>query len=209
MKTFNRIGLQSLAFTLPVLFAAVAGSSIAAPAPPIYVNGTPTSVTAIVRHAQVFVPVRGVFEKLGAVVAYTPPGDVTAMRAGKRLVHLTLGSRTANVRGAARLLQTAPFRSGSRVFVPLRLISEAAGASVAYSTAPRAVHITSPRAVAAAAPAAALVSEAKGSGIPWWVWLLIALLVLAALLALLRRRKADPVIATRSTPGDPSGSTRR
>jgi Copper amine oxidase N-terminal domain len=41
--------------------------------------------------------------------------------------------------------------SGSRIFVPLRLISEAAGAAVAYSATPQAVRITGARAVVAAA----------------------------------------------------------
>ena len=213
MKNLDRIASRAFAFILTASWAAASAPVAAAAAPPIYVNGRPTSVAAMVRRAQVFVPVRGVFEKLGAVVTYTPPRAVTAGRAGKTLVNLTVGSRTANVHGTTRLLQTAPFRSGARVFVPLRLISEAAGASVAYSTAPRAVRITSGRAVAAVpavAAAAATAAPTPAAGamkIPWWVWLLLALLLLAALFAMLRRRKPDPVIATRSTPRGPTGPT--
>jgi hypothetical protein len=92
-----------------------------------------------------FVPVRGVFEKLNAAVTYTPPRTVVARKASAELVQLALGSRTATVNGATRPLQTAPFMSGSRIFVPLRLISEAAGAAVAYSATPQAVRITGAR----------------------------------------------------------------
>jgi Copper amine oxidase N-terminal domain len=130
-------------------------SSASVAAPPIYVNGEPTSVSAIVRNDQMFVPVRGVFEKLNAAVTYTPPRTVVARKASAELVQLALGSRTATVNGATRPLQTAPFMSGSRIFVPLRLISEAAGAAVAYSATPQAVRITGARAVVAAAPVVA------------------------------------------------------
>jgi hypothetical protein len=126
-------------------------SSASVAAPPIYVNGEPTSVSAIVRNNQMFVPVRGVFEKLNAAVTYTPPRTVVARKASAELVQLALGSRTATVNGATRPLQTAPFMSGSRIFVPLRLISEAAGAAFAYSATPQAVRITGARAVVAAA----------------------------------------------------------
>ncbi len=177
------------------------GSASFAAAPPIYVNGTQTAVSAIVRNNQVFVPVRGVFEQLHADVAYNAPRTVVARKAGSELVNLTLGSRNATVQGANRTLQTAPFMSASRAFVPLRLIGEAAGATVVYSAVTRTVHIDDHHAVAAAPVAAAPV--ASDHDLPWWLWLLLALVLLGLVLLLVRRRKPDPVIRTRSTPVDP------
>jgi hypothetical protein len=58
---------------LASLGVAAISSNAAVAAPAIYVNGGPTSVTAIVRHNQVFVPVRRVFEKLNAAVVYRRP----------------------------------------------------------------------------------------------------------------------------------------
>ncbi len=208
------LGLPLTAFAALAYFGVSALSSSAATAPPIYVNGQPIGVTAIVRHAQVFVPVRGVFEKLDAAVVYTPPRTVVARKANVDLVQLALGSRTAKVTGRARTLQTAPFLHGARVFVPLRLISEAAGATVVYSAAPHAVRISRARTlgaapVALASPADTAAPVATRHGIPWWVWLLLALIVLAILFAISRRRKPDPVIATRSSPSDPTINTRR
>ncbi|MBC5799755.1 MAG: copper amine oxidase N-terminal domain-containing protein [Candidatus Eremiobacteraeota bacterium] len=197
-------GAIALAFIV-CLTSPQSSVSAAAAAPPIYVNGEPTNSPAIVRGGQAFVPVRGVFQKLDAVVTYTPPGSVVASKGNADLVRLTVGSRAATVNGAPRTLATAPFLSAGRAFVPLRLISEAAGASVAYSAAPHVVRIVSPHAAAvAAAPATSATPVAHHDGIPWWVWLLVALAVLALLFALLRRRKPEPTISTRSSVSDPT-----
>ncbi|MBC5829524.1 MAG: copper amine oxidase N-terminal domain-containing protein [Candidatus Eremiobacteraeota bacterium] len=158
---------------------------------------------AVERNKRVFVPMRGVFEKLGATVDYSPPGTVAAKKNGASLAQLTLGSRRAMVQGSTRQLDAAPFKSGSRIFVPLRVISEAAGAKVAYAAAPRSIRITAGNSPVAAKPAA------ERHGIPWWLWLLLALLLLLLLLRLLRRPKRDAVVTTRSS-GDPTiGTTGR
>ncbi|MBC5805931.1 MAG: copper amine oxidase N-terminal domain-containing protein [Candidatus Eremiobacteraeota bacterium] len=124
----------------------------AAHAPAIYVNGSQTNVPAIQRANRVFVPARSVFEKIGAAVEYSRSGNVTARKGRRTLANLTLGDRTAKVRGATLLLDAAPFRAGNRVYVPLRLISEAAGATVSYGRNPRTVRISGVQTVAAAAP---------------------------------------------------------
>ncbi|MBC5828903.1 MAG: copper amine oxidase N-terminal domain-containing protein [Candidatus Eremiobacteraeota bacterium] len=163
-------------------------------------NGTKTAVPAVERNKRVFVPMRGVFEKLGASVEYAPPGTVAAKKNGASLAQLTMGSRTALVHGSARQLDAPPFKSASRIFVPLRLISEAAGAKVAYVAAPRSIRITGGPAVAAAQPAT------QRHGIPWWIWLLLALLLLFLLLRFLRRPAHDGVVTTRSS-SDPTIGT--
>lgn len=44
---------------------------------------------------------------------------------------------------------------------------------------------------------------------PWWVWLIVALIVIGIVIALLRSRKREPIITTRSKPTDPNITTRR
>jgi hypothetical protein len=192
-------------------------------APAIYVNGAPASVTAIVRNNQVFVPLHGVFEKLDTTVSVTPARTVVAHKAGSDIARLTLAGRQATVNGTTRTLQTPPFMSGATVFVPVRLISEAGGASVLYSAATHAINIKSASTaaaatVASAAPVAAATTSdavavvapvAQQNGIPWWAWLLLALVALALLFAFLRRRKPEPLITTRSASSDPIIKTRR
>ena len=195
-------------FPLGVLASAMAmtvgTATPALAAPPVYVDGNRADIDAIVRGSQVFVPVRGVFEKLGTAVIYTPPSSVVARKANTELARLTLGRRESIVNGASHMLSNAPFRSGSHIFVPLRLISQATGATVVYTAVPHVVQITAGRVVAAApvlvaASPVAAEPVAQQQGLPWWVWLLIGFIILALLMGLLfRRRKPEPIISTRS-----------
>jgi len=173
------------------------------PAPAIAVNGSAIGVSGLQRNNAVFVPVRGVFEKLGADVTYKAPGSIVARKDGRDLARMTVGSRAATVNGASQILSVAPFASQGRVMVPLRLVSEAAGATVAYVSSPRSVQITRKTAAAAVAPVTEPVASTapvpeERHGLPWWLWPLLALALLALLLMLMRRRK-EPIIRTTSS----------
>lgn len=126
------------------LAAAAACASIAqaAPAPPIFVNGDRADTAAIERAGHVFVPMRSVFGRLETSVSSSPPRTVTARKNNFEIVRLTIGSRSATINGSPRVLANAPFRYRAMTFVPLRLISESAGAVVAYTAAPRAIRIS-------------------------------------------------------------------
>jgi hypothetical protein len=197
---------------------ASAGAAATTQAPPISVDGARVSVPALERNKQVFVPVRGVFEKLGANVLYSAPASIVASKHGKDIAHLTVGSRIATVNGVSQRLAAAPFAAMGHVMVPLRFISEAAGANVAYVASPRAVNITRAVAAAAAAPVVAAAGPVAGAapvtdeqhGIPWWVWLLAALILIGIVVALMRRKK-EPIITTSSSgrASDPNITTRR
>ncbi|HLJ82843.1 MAG TPA: copper amine oxidase N-terminal domain-containing protein, partial [Candidatus Eremiobacteraceae bacterium] len=102
------------------------------------------------RSGSVFVPLRGVFERLGASVVYDN-GKINATGNG-RTISLTIGSTTAVVNGQPQTLDVAPFLVGSRTLVPLRFISQALGAAVDYASDSDTVTITSgsPGATAAA-----------------------------------------------------------
>ena len=222
------IRLLSATALTAALLTRMAGSTDASTitGPPISVNGSRVAIAALERNNSVFVPVRGVFEKLGATVTSRGPSFV-ATRGGKELARMTVGNRSATVNGASRALAVAPFLSDGTVMLPLRVISEAAGASVAYAAAPRGVSVTrSNRAgiagttaagvagvtvaraagpapgspatgVASAAPVAD--SQTSESGIPWWLWALLALLVLGLIFWALTRRKSESIITTRSS----------
>lgn len=236
-----RLGKFATVATLSAaLITEVSGATLAKTlaAPPINVNGSQVSIAGLERDNSVLVPVKGFFEKLGAKVTMTG-STLIATRQGKQLARMTIGSRSANINGATQMLPVAPFVSGGTIMLPLRGLSEAAGASVSYVTAPRAVNVTSSAsagmagagmagaaaagaagatvaqaaspaaqdAAPAAAPAATDVASAasvadtqtNSSGIPWWVWALLALLVLGLIMWALTRRKKEPVITTRSS----------
>src|SRR5262249_2519893 len=88
----------------------------------VIVNGQTMSFDQppIVRNGRVFVPLRGIFEQLGASVVYAN-GQINAT-GNNRTVSLTIGSTQATVNGQSQILDVAPFIVGSRTLVPLRFI---------------------------------------------------------------------------------------
>src|SRR5208337_5065134 len=98
----------------------------------VVVNGTPINFDQppVERAGRVFVPLRGVFERLGASVVYDN-GLINATGNGRN-IQLQIGSTTARVNGQTASLDVAPFLVGARTLVPLRFISEALGANVNY-----------------------------------------------------------------------------
>ncbi|HKE36147.1 MAG TPA: copper amine oxidase N-terminal domain-containing protein [Candidatus Baltobacteraceae bacterium] len=108
----------------------------------VIVNGQTMSFDQppIVRNGRVFVPLRGVFEQLGASVVYAN-GQINATGNG-RTISLTIGSTQATVNGQSQILDVAPFLVGSRTLVPLRFIAQSLGATVDWNDSTSTVTIT-------------------------------------------------------------------
>lgn len=124
----------------------------AMPAPPsiggstirVIVNGTPVrfDVSPVVREGVVFVPLRGVFEEMGATVSFSKhSGQVTAER-GSTVVELRVGHKMAQVNGETLFMFQPAIEMGGRTLVPLRFLSEALGANVEWNPVRREVEIT-------------------------------------------------------------------
>lgn len=96
----------------------------------VVVNGAPVNFAQppLERAGRVFVPLRGVFERLGASVVYSN-GEINATAHG-RSISLTIGSTQATVAGHSELVDVAPFVVADTTYVPLRFVSQALGASV-------------------------------------------------------------------------------
>ncbi|HEY1881922.1 MAG TPA: copper amine oxidase N-terminal domain-containing protein [Candidatus Cybelea sp.] len=121
-------------FGFAFALAAVACTTVAqAQSVTVIVNGQTMNFTQppIERAGRVFVPLRGIFEQLGATVVYSN-GQINATAHG-RTVSLTIGSTQATVAGQPSTLDVAPFIVGATTFVPLRFISQALGASVNWN----------------------------------------------------------------------------
>jgi hypothetical protein len=106
----------------------------------VTLNGAPLSLNPPPqeRAGRVFVPLRGVFEQLGASVVYEN-GTINAQGHGGRSVSLHIGTTQAMVNGQAQTLDVAPFIVGASTYVPLRFVSQALGASVNYDASNRIV----------------------------------------------------------------------
>lgn len=137
MKKFFPLLLLSLLFvfqsaqTMPMVSVLVDGQVI------------PLSQRPIINNGRVLVPLRGVFEQLGAAVSYNPSTrTITAVRTGTNIM-LTLESQIATVNGASETLDTTPMNLNGVVLVPLRFVSESLGALVSWMPNTRTVNIVS------------------------------------------------------------------
>jgi hypothetical protein len=141
---------------LAALISIVAMTARAATAQAVSVtlNGTPLNLTPAPqeRAGRIFVPLRGIFEQLGASVVYAN-GTINAQGNG-RSVSLHIGSTQATVNGQPQALDVAPFVIGASTYVPLRFVSQALGAGVNYDAANKIVAISNGSNPGPAAPAA-------------------------------------------------------
>ena len=110
----------------------------------VTLNGAPIALNPAPeeRAGRIFVPLRGIFEKLGASVVYAN-GTINAQGNG-HAVSIHIGSTGATVDGQPQTLDVAPFIIGASTYVPLRFVSQALGASVNYDAGNRVVALGTP-----------------------------------------------------------------
>ena len=127
-----------------------ASSQPAAPPIAVYVNGRAVNfdVPPTVIQGRVLVPLRGIFERLGATVDYNPDTQQIYATDGQQNVQLTVGSRQALVDGVPETLSVPAFTIGGRTMVPLRFIGEGLGAQVRWVAANNAILISNDRTAA-------------------------------------------------------------
>lgn len=124
-------------------FAAVPLAGAAQQTVAVVVNGQAMSFDQppIIQAGRVFVPLRSIFQQLGASVVYAN-GQINATGRG-RTVALTIGSTQATVSGQPVTLDVAPFVVGSRTLVPLRFVAQSLGANVNWNDSDSTVTINS------------------------------------------------------------------
>jgi len=123
----------------------MAGSqgSVAAPIS-VTVNGNPVSFSGtppMEQRGSVLVPLRGVFEALGASVDYNAATRTINAQKGSSYVVLPLGSTAATVNGQTRTLSQPATTINGTTLVPLRFVAEALGAYVDWRAATSTVAI--------------------------------------------------------------------
>lgn len=99
-------------------------------AQPQYING------------RVLVPLRGVFEQLGANVRWDQADQRVSATRGTTDVELRIGSRRASVNGSTVDLDVPPMVLNGSTMVPIRFVSEALGAQVGWVDAQQLVKIS-------------------------------------------------------------------
>lgn len=90
------------------------------------------SPNPLILNGRTLVPLRGIFEAMGAEVNYDPQKRTITGTRGASSLFLTLGSKNAVINGQNLMLDVPPQIIGDRAFVPARLIAESLGASVEW-----------------------------------------------------------------------------
>lgn len=88
------------------------------------------------------VPLRGVFEAIGAYVEYDSANHIIKARKNNEEVELRLGDRVAKKNGAEILLDAMPKVISGTTMVPLRFVSESLGAKVDFDKANSRINIS-------------------------------------------------------------------
>ncbi len=123
--------------------AAMTGAAHAQPAAQVYLNGSPLALKAapLQQNGRTLVPMRDIFEALGATVDYNALNQSINAQKGTTVVRLALNSRNAAVNNVPVMLDTEARTYYGSTFVPLRFVSEALGANVSFNNATRIVSI--------------------------------------------------------------------
>ncbi len=87
---------------------------------------------AILKDGRTLVPLRGVFEELGASVSWDSSTDTVHVKKDDKHIKLKVGSKTAYINGQKVTLDVSSQLIKGRTMVPLRFVSEALGASVSW-----------------------------------------------------------------------------
>lgn len=130
-----------------VLAALVGAAPLTAPAQQpiaVIIDGQTVALDAppIEEEGRILVPLRGIFERLGASVKWDPIQQKVTAQTAAITVELTIGSVQATVNGKTVQLEVPPRMVEGRVYVPLRFVGEAFGATVEYKADTRTVVIT-------------------------------------------------------------------
>ncbi len=140
---------------------------------PVPLDVAPTNVSG-----SLLVPIRAISEALGAGVSWDQATQTVTLTLSGTVVKLVLGSKQATVNGQPATLAVAATMIGGRILVPLRFVSEAFGAEVAWKQETQTVviigrreglfEVASPGLPAlAAGPHHSLVIAAEGTV---WAW---------------------------------------
>ncbi len=112
----------------------------------IIINGQPQTYDQmpVIVNDRTLVPLRGIFESLGAVVSWDDATKtIIGVKATKSIV-LQIDNQFASINNEATTLDVAPTIINSRTMVPVRFVSEALGCNVDWNGDTRTVIITSP-----------------------------------------------------------------
>ncbi|WP_349408734.1 stalk domain-containing protein [Pseudalkalibacillus sp. SCS-8] len=100
---------------------------------------------AILEKGRTLVPLRGVFEKMGASVTWDQDSSTVHVKKDDKHISLKVGSKTAYINGEKVTLDVPSKMINYRTMVPLRFVSEALGAKVYWDSSSLTASIETPK----------------------------------------------------------------
>lgn len=109
----------------------------------VIVDGTAVhfDVPPVISQNRVLVPMRAIFEALGATVQWYGDTRTVIGKKGNQIITLRIGSTDATVNGQHKTLDVAATIINNRTLVPTRFVSESLGAEVSWNGSTRTVTI--------------------------------------------------------------------
>jgi hypothetical protein len=122
-----------------------AQTAASAPYVRVFVDGQPvlSDVPPVIAAGRVLVPLRGVFQQLGAVVTWDPATQMVLAARGDTSISLRIGDPQAHINGEPTLMDVPALLMSGRTMVPLRFLSQALGSQVSWDAASTTVRIAS------------------------------------------------------------------
>ncbi|MDR3242753.1 MAG: carbohydrate-binding domain-containing protein [Clostridiales Family XIII bacterium] len=145
-KKFSKIAGLALMLALFVLsFANYAAAVGEEENVRVILNGAELTfdVPAQIINGRTMVPMRGIFEALGAQIGWDDATNTVTAAKGDTKITLAIGDSVAYKNGAAMALDVPALIVDSRSLAPLRFVGEALGAQVEWSEETRTVRIVS------------------------------------------------------------------
>ncbi len=150
----------------------------------ITINGATLPEPSITHNGITYVPMRSTFESLGANVTFQGQ-TATAVMNGNNILSATIGSNAATIKGVSQQLDGPVYLTDGRVYIPITALATIFGARIEQT-----------------ATGWNITSAAPHAGIPWWLWALIALAIVAIIMRFMRRpaQVATPGISVPRNP---------
>jgi hypothetical protein len=112
----------------------------------VKVNGESISFSSaepVIEDGRTLIPLRGVFEKLGYDIAWIADTKTAVLTNGENEISVTALSPVLNVNGSEKTLDVSAKIIDGYMYIPLRAIGEAGGASVSWNSETKVASITS------------------------------------------------------------------
>ncbi len=96
----------------------------------------------IIRNSRTMLPVRFVAENLGGAVGWDDATKTVSVKSADTTIEIVIGANTAKVNGNVISLDSPAFIENSRTYLPVRVVAENLGATVAWDDATKTAILT-------------------------------------------------------------------